>query len=33
VAARPRVKAYLGSDKRIAFNEQGIFRRYKGLDK
>jgi glutathione S-transferase len=33
VAARPRVKAYLGSDKRIAFNEHGIFRRYKSLDK
>lgn len=33
VAARPRVKAYLASDKRIAFNEHGIFRRYKGLDK
>jgi glutathione S-transferase len=33
VATRPRIKAYLGSDKRIAFNEQGIFRRYKGLDK
>jgi glutathione S-transferase len=32
VASRPRVKAYLASDKRIAFNEHGIFRRYKGLD-
>jgi len=33
VAARPRVKAYLASDKRVTFNEHGIFRRYKGLDK
>ena len=33
VAARPRIKAYLASDKRIAFNEHGIFRRYKGLDR
>lgn len=33
VAARPRIKAYLASDKRIAFNEHGIFRRYKPLDK
>lgn len=33
VAARPRIRAYLASDKRIAFNEQGIFRRYRGLDR
>jgi glutathione S-transferase len=33
VAARPRVKTYLASDQRIAFNEHGIFRRYKALDK
>lgn len=33
VAARPRIKAYLASDKRIAFNEHGIFRRYKALDR
>jgi glutathione S-transferase len=33
VAARPRIKAYLASDERIAFNEHGIFRRYKGLDR
>lgn len=33
VAARPRIKAYLASDKRIAFNENGIFRRYRGLDR
>ncbi|WGR74058.1 MULTISPECIES: glutathione S-transferase [unclassified Bradyrhizobium] len=32
VAARPNVKAYLDSDRRILFNEQGIFRRYKELD-
>jgi glutathione S-transferase len=33
VAARPRIKAYLASDSRIPFNEHGIFRRYKGLDR
>lgn len=33
VAARPRIKAYLASDQRIPFNEHGIFRRYKELDK
>ena len=32
VAARPNIKAYLESDRRIAFNEDGIFRRYKELD-
>jgi glutathione S-transferase len=32
VAARPNIKAYLASDRRIPFNEEGIFRRYKGLD-
>jgi glutathione S-transferase len=32
VAARPGIKAYLASDRRIAFNEDGIFRRYKALD-
>ena len=32
VAARPNIKAYLASDRRIAFNEEGIFRRYKALD-
>jgi len=32
VAALPRVAAYLGSRRRIAFNEQGIFRRYPELD-
>lgn len=33
VAERPNVKAYLDSDRRIPFNEEGIFRRYKALDK
>lgn len=32
VAARPNIKAYLASDRRIPFNEDGIFRRYKVLD-
>jgi glutathione S-transferase len=32
VAARPKIKAYLASDRRIPFNEDGIFRRYKALD-
>jgi glutathione S-transferase len=32
VAARPNIKAYLASARRIAFNEDGIFRRYKALD-
>jgi glutathione S-transferase len=32
VAKRPRVAAYLASKRRIAFNEWGIFRRYKELD-
>src|SRR6202789_2880029 len=32
VAARPNIKAYLASDRRIPFNEDGIFRRYKALD-
>jgi len=32
VAARPNIKPYLASDRRIAFNEDGIFRRYKALD-
>jgi glutathione S-transferase len=32
VAARPNIKAYLESRRRIAFNEQGIFRRYRELD-
>jgi glutathione S-transferase len=32
VAARPRIAAYLASDRRIAFNEEGIFRRYPELE-
>ncbi|WP_298244683.1 glutathione S-transferase [uncultured Bradyrhizobium sp.] len=32
IAARPNIKAYLASPRRIPFNEQGIFRRYKELD-
>ena len=32
VAKRPRIAAYLGSDRRIAFNQSGIFRHYKELD-
>ena len=32
VAERPNIKAYLASERRIAFNEEGIFRRYKALD-
>ena len=32
VAGQPRVAAYLRSDRRIAFNEQGIFRHYPELD-
>jgi glutathione S-transferase len=32
VAAQPNVAAYLASDRRIPFNESGIFRRYPDLD-
>jgi glutathione S-transferase len=32
VAIRPNIKAYLSSERRIAFNEEGIFRHYKELD-
>src|SRR5215472_9793994 len=32
VAARARIAAYLGSNRRIAFNEHGIFRHYAELD-
>ena len=32
VAARPRIAAYLASDRRIAFSEADIFRHYKELD-
>ena len=33
VAARPRIAAYLRSPRRIAFNEQDIFRDYPALDR
>lgn len=33
VAQRPGIKAYLASERRIAFNEDGIFRHYPELDK
>jgi glutathione S-transferase len=33
VASRPRVAAYLASERRIPFNEWGVFRRYKELDR
>jgi glutathione S-transferase len=32
VAAHPRLAAYLGSERRLPFNEDGIFRRYPELD-
>jgi glutathione S-transferase len=32
VADRPKIADYLSSERRIAFNEDGIFRRYKALD-
>ena len=32
VAARPRIVAYLASDRRIPFNQHGIFRHYAELD-
>ena len=32
IAARPRIAAYLVSDRRSPFNEEGIFRHYKELD-
>ena len=33
VASRPNIKAYLASDRRVAFIEDGIFRHYRELDK
>lgn len=33
VAARPRLARYLASRRRIAFNQEGIFRRYPELDR
>jgi glutathione S-transferase len=32
VAGRPRIKAYLGSKRRMPYNEMGIFRHYPELD-
>ena len=32
VKQRPRIAAYLSSDRRIAFNQMGIFRHYRELD-
>jgi len=32
VAARPRIAAYLTSERRLPFNQQGLFRRYPELD-
>lgn len=32
IAARPRIAAYLASERRIPFNEEGIFRHYRELD-
>ena len=32
VAERPRLAAYLGSERRLPFNQDGIFRRYPELD-
>jgi glutathione S-transferase len=32
VADRPRIKSYLASERRISFNEDGIFRHYPELD-
>ena len=33
ISDRPNIKAYLASERRIPFNEEGIFRRYKALDR
>jgi len=33
VAARPRIAAYLASERRLPFNQQGIFRHYTELDR
>ena len=33
VAERPRIAAYLASERRIPFNQMGIFRHYKELDR
>jgi glutathione S-transferase len=33
VAGRPRIAAYLASERRLSFNQQGIFRHYAELDR
>jgi glutathione S-transferase len=33
VAARPRIRAYLASERRLPFNEHGLFRHYPELDR
>jgi len=33
VAARSGIEAYLASDRRLAFNDDGIFRNYPELDR
>lgn len=33
IAARPRIKAYLASERRLPFNRDGIFRHYPELDR
>ena len=33
VAARPNIAAYLASERRLPFNENGIFRHYPELDR
>ena len=32
VAARPQLAAYVASDRRLPFNQEGIFRHYPELD-
>ena len=32
VASRPRLAAYLASERRLPFNQEGIFRHYPELD-
>jgi len=32
VAEQPRIEAYLASERRLAFNQEGIFRHYPELD-
>jgi len=33
VAARPRIAAYLASERRLPFNQQDLFRHYAELDR